>query len=408
MKVRNPTSVLEQPISILISLLFSVDEPCELGCDGLSFCTNFNNRPTELFRSCHIQADYAAQSNIDIWKGNQSLSLPGLNLPIKDISKCEPTAWQAISCVLQLKPCARQRHVTQICREDCYNLLTKCIDWSRMETRHTAESICARFSVDDTPDACVSLKPYMEASDLPTHSGANDHRIVSPCRGHLCNVSEICTLPPNDVTQFSSNFRSVVIHSAAAIDEEQPYQCRPGCPLGETSSYFVPIGSYVRVPVSLKHKGCFKACRCAAYGRLEGCTPLPCISYDSCQLSDRHIEHGSWFRVECNICSCFAGDITCTKKQCRIPGIPDHSYTSLPCNCPPHHVPVCGRNGYTYPSACISKCAGLQDSDIEFGACRNTDVCRNVKCPAYTECVENRQICLSVMHKPCRQYQCGE
>lgn len=48
--------------------IFTVDEPCELGCDGLSFCTNFNNRPTELFRSCTVQADHAAQADVAMWK----------------------------------------------------------------------------------------------------------------------------------------------------------------------------------------------------------------------------------------------------------------------------------------------------------------------------------------------------
>lgn len=82
----------------------------------------------------------------------------------------------------------------------------------------------------------------------------------------------------------------------------------------------VPLNSYVRIPVSLKQKGCLKICKCGLSGRIENCQPLPCISYDSCMLAGRKIEHASWFHVECNICSCFAGEITCTKKQCRIPG----------------------------------------------------------------------------------------
>lgn len=82
----------------------------------------------------------------------------------------------------------------------------------------------------------------------------------------------------------------------------------------------VPLNSYVRIPVSLKQKGCLKICKCGLSGRIENCQPLPCISYDSCMLAGRKIEHASWFHVECNICSCFAGEITCTKKQCKIPG----------------------------------------------------------------------------------------
>lgn len=89
-------------------------------------------------------------------------------------------------------------------------------------------------------------------------------------------------------------------------------------------------------------------------------------------------------------------------------GISDKSYTSLPCNCPPHHVPICGKNGITYPSSCVAKCAGLQDSDIEFGTCRYKNPCNNVNCPSYAKCIENRQICLSNMHRPCQQYQCGK
>lgn len=373
-----------------------MDEPCELGCDGLSFCTNFNNRPTELFRSCNPNADYAAQTDSVLWKDNQSLSLPGLILPIKDIDKCEPEAWQAISCVLQIKPCSRTKHTTQICREDCYDLLTKCIDWTRMETRHTPESICAKFSVDseNASSPCVSLKPYLEPSDVPQNSWPPaNHQIVSPCRGHTCNATEVC-VPDNK-------------RDHHGVSASTAFRCIPGCPLGETSPFLVPVGSYARIPLSLKQKGCFKVCRCMANGRLDDCQPLPCMSYDQCKLGDRQIEHGTWFHVECNICSCFAGDITCTKKQCRMPGISEH-YTSLPCNCAPHHVPVCGRNGYTYPSECVSKCSGLQVADIEYRSCRDNNPCRDAKCPNYAQCVENRQVCLSVMHKPCRQYQCSK
>lgn len=342
-----------------------------------------------MFRTCNIHADSAAKANHIAWRNNQSIILPGLNLPIKDISKCSPETWQAISCVLQIKPCSPIKHSTQICREDCYDLLTKCIDWTRMETRHTPESICERFSIDETP--CISLKSYLEPSDLPINKMTN-HQIILPCRGHMCNISEICVVNRNALLSKTNN---------------ELYQCVAGCPLGETSSYFIPIGSYARIPVSLKQKDCFKVCRCLASGRLENCSNLQCITYDSCQLSDRIIEHGSWFHIECNICSCFAGDITCTKRQCRIAGLSDHSYTSLPCNCSPHYVPSCGRNGYTYPSACVAKCAGLIDSNVKFGTCKSIDFCKDIKCNSFSQCVENRQICLSVMHRPCRQYQCG-
>lgn len=345
-----------------------------------------------------MNADSAARAVAEIWKDTQSLSLPGLNLPIKDIDKCEPEAWQAITCILQVKPCSRSKHTTQICREDCYDLLANCIDWTRMETRHTPDSICSRFSADseNSSSPCISLKPYLEPNDVPQNGWPSaNQQIISPCRDHTCNASEVCV--PNNKRDHHG------VEPTA-----MGFRCVPGCPLGETSMFLVPIGSYARIPISMKQKGCFKLCRCMPNGRLDECQPLPCMSYDSCKLGDRQIEHGSWFHIECNICSCFAGDITCTKKQCRMPGISEH-FTSLPCNCAPHHVPVCGNNnGYTYPSECVSKCAGLQVADIEYRSCRDNNPCRDAKCPNYAQCIENRQICLTVMHRPCRQYQCSK
>lgn len=91
-------------------------------------------------------------------------------------------------------------------------------------------------------------------------------------------------------------------------------------------------------------------------------------------------------------------------------GYTDVSYTSLPCNCPTHYVPVCGSNGRTYPSLCIARCLGVQDSDLEYGACSVWNPCTpgTYHCPVDTKCVPHRQICLSTMHRPCLQYKCGK
>lgn len=256
-----------------------------MGCDGLSFCTNFNNRPTELFRSCNTNADSAAQSDLQLWRENQTLTLPGLYLPIKDIDRCASEAWQAISCILQIKPCSRKKHATQICREDCYDLLTECIDWTRMETRHTPESICAKFTIesDDPTVPCISLKPYLQPSDLINELPAKNHQIIMPCRGNNCNLTEICV---------DDNKRDQ--HSVSIPTD---YRCVAGCTLGETSTYVIPIGSYARIPVSMKQRGCFKVCRCMANNRLEECQPLPCMTYHSCLLGDKHIEHGNLIKT---------------------------------------------------------------------------------------------------------------
>lgn len=362
-----------------------VDEPCELGCDGLSFCTNFNARPTELFRSCNAEADMAARSDVALWQSSGFITLPGFNLPIKNISKCSPETWKAVACTLQIKPCASNSHANQICREDCFNLLTECMDWTKLHgDSHSAASLCSKLSPADKSTPCVSLKPFLEQSEFAHRSEM--HKIRSPCRGNPCNATQVCIVNPS--------------HSNG-------YQCVTGCPLGEASPYLVPANTFIRIPVSATQKGCLKICRCNESGVIDHCQPLPCITYDSCNLAGRTIDHGSWFYVECNICSCFAGEITCTKKQCRIPGVTDHSYTSLPCNCPPHYVPVCGKNGKTFPSACVAKCTGLQDYDYEYGPCGMRNGCEDNDCPGGTVCVEDRQVCLSSMHRPCPQFQCG-
>ncbi|XP_050337513.1 reversion-inducing cysteine-rich protein with Kazal motifs [Bactrocera neohumeralis] len=373
-----------------------VDEPCELGCDGLSFCTNFNNRPTELFRSCNADADLAARSDLKMWQQNGSVILDGLELPIKNMTRCAPEQWKAIACALQIKPCTRDRHYNHICREDCYEILSECMDWTRMRLALNADSVCARLSPnEDVP--CVSLRPYREESDVPKETGGY-HGLTAPCKGHPCNASAACLTRRN---------------------ESNTYECVPGCRLGEASNYLVPFGAYVRIPVLQAEKpakivgdaatGAFKVCRCGAQGRIEHCQPLPSFSYARCLLpGGRSYEHGKSFYLECNLCSCFAGEITCTKKQCRLASYLDPSYTSLPCNCPTHFVPVCGSNGNTYHSACIAKCLGMQDNEIQYGACATLNPCREgaYSCPAGHQCLEQRKICLSSMHRPCLQYQC--
>lgn len=101
----------------LLHCIEEVEEPCELGCDGLSYCTNFNNRPTELFRSCNSQADEAARYDIALWQQQGYMGLPaGINLLVRNISRCSPDMWKAVACALQVKPCHRQSHANRICR----------------------------------------------------------------------------------------------------------------------------------------------------------------------------------------------------------------------------------------------------------------------------------------------------
>lgn len=105
-------------ITALLCIIFcQVEEPCEVGCEGLSYCSNFNNRPTELFRSCDINADRAAKENVVSWMQKGSISVPNIkNLFIKNIAECSPITWQTIACTLQIRPCQRSTQVTRICK----------------------------------------------------------------------------------------------------------------------------------------------------------------------------------------------------------------------------------------------------------------------------------------------------
>lgn len=165
-----------------------VDLPAELGCDGLSFCSNFNNRPTELFRNCNPIADLAARKELESWKHQNFLTFSEVKFPILNISHCFIETWHAIACILQLKPTTNSLHLSQICYDDCFDILTKCMDWTRMENKDAVpDKICAALS-PDTESPCVSIKPYLEPSLLKS-----DSKIISPCKDHQCNaMSEVC------------------------------------------------------------------------------------------------------------------------------------------------------------------------------------------------------------------------
>ncbi|XP_066254159.1 reversion-inducing cysteine-rich protein with Kazal motifs [Euwallacea similis] len=364
-----------------------VDEPCELGCDGLSFCTNFNNRPTELFRSCTPQADDAARSEVTLWQNQHNITLPGLlTIPLKPDEKCS-NVWKAVACTLQIKPCSRESHANQICRDVCLQILAECADWSRISPIYSPENICQTLSPEDPNMPCIKVDEYLtpSAAIYPRISG----QVSSPCKENPCDHNEICLINRN------------CDHGADC----KPYSCQPGCKLGEVSQYMVPHGSYVRIPIPNNPKGCLKICKCNR-NKIEECQPLPCVSLTSCLLGNSQQLHGSNFNIDCNSCSCYAGELTCSKRQCESSSVGGRNtaYTTLPCNCPPHYVPVCGRNGITYPSACLAKCAGLNDADIELLPCLNP--CKPNACPIGRKCVPKVQTCLSLMHKPCRQYEC--
>lgn len=59
-------------------------------------------------------------------------------------------------------------------------------------------------------------------------------------------------------------------------------------------------------------------------------------------------------------------------------------------------------------SCLCGRCAGLKDADFEFGSCSDKDPCDPNPCSEGKQCVPAREVCLSVLHKPCPQFQCGK
>ncbi|MEE6465542.1 hypothetical protein FKM82_006588 [Ascaphus truei] len=138
---------------------------------------------------------------------------------------------------------------------------------------------------------------------------------------------------------------------------------------------------------------------------------MQCVDLQkSCIVGGQRKNHGTSFKVDCNICACIAGKLICSNRQC----LNEHSseadrrmFTGLPCNCADQFVPVCGQNGRTYPSACIARCVGLLDQQFEFGPCSSKDPCNPNPCTRNQRCISKQQVCLTSFEKfGCIQYEC--
>ena len=95
-------------------------------------------------------------------------------------------------------------------REDCYDLLSQCMDWSRMPAGHNAASLCSLLSPHNPDTPCISLRAFLEPSDNPYIQPQDE--VTSPCKGDPCNSSEVC----------------VVNRNCASGRPCRPYQCSKG------------------------------------------------------------------------------------------------------------------------------------------------------------------------------------
>ncbi|XP_046335864.1 reversion-inducing cysteine-rich protein with Kazal motifs-like [Haliotis rufescens] len=381
-----PVSVLEAPMH---NCLHDVDEPCKLGCSQLEFCTNFNFRPTEPFRSCTRSADESARKTIEIWQKG-IISLPQMTIPVKDIRECEPELWKAIACAVQIKPCHSKPSPISICQEDCIYILNKCVDYTRLNSDQSVPQLCHPLPKLSDPGACTSVTRYLTESEHVSKSW----EVTSPCRPNPCRSRELCLVR-----------RRKCKHK----DNCKPYICKSACLLGHVSSFLVPHGAYVRIPdqqTSTRSQQCFKACRCGHRREVGNCSPLTCLQNKNCNMGPGHIkDHGSHFVVDGSNCICNAGHLICARRTCSVdPGLTAGHYTGMPGNCPATYQPMCGGNGKTFPNACLAKCAGLQESDLQIGVCSTIDPCQNDPCGEGLRCVARRQVCIT--GKNCLQHEC--
>ncbi|KAI8439610.1 hypothetical protein MSG28_013336 [Choristoneura fumiferana] len=366
----------------LTQCIEEVEAPCSLGCAGLTYCSQLNNRPTSLFRSCTAQADLDAHLAVAEQKDSGYVTVSGLRLPLKNSSQCPTDIWKSVACALHVKPCTAKGHVSQLCEEDCTRLVSSCVEWSRAPPELTAAALCARLAPPHKAAPCVPLTDYMGPSAEPPLLSSRE-AVTSPCTGAPCNATQVCVVNRN------------CLQGGAC----SRYSCIEGCPLGDGSPYLVPLGSWARVPMAGPAQACFKVCQCSGRG-LARCQPLPCVALDNCRLHDKVMTHGEKYYMECNACACVVGERVCARRACG--GAGAALLTGLPCNCPPHHLPVASP-GRLYPNACLAKCAGATDGEIEFGI---RSLCAGAACGRRHACLPARNVCLSRLQASCPQHVC--
>ncbi|XP_041365816.1 reversion-inducing cysteine-rich protein with Kazal motifs-like [Gigantopelta aegis] len=385
-----PVTTLEAPMH---NCLTDVEEPCKMGCSGLSFCSNFNNRPTEHFRSCTRRADDDALNTIKHWQRGM-INLPQMTIPVKDIRKCEPDTWKAVACALQIKPCHRKPSPLSICQEDCIYILNKCVDNSRLSGDQTVPKLCNPLPKRSEPGACIAAFKYL------TKSSSEDHisEVTNPCHPNPCELDKLCQIR-----------RHRCKHKHKCL----PYICKAACHLGQVSTFLVPHGAIVRIPDSQnmlhKKRECYKSCHCSHQSKIENCTPLPCVERRHCNIGTGHRkEHGVQFPIDGKPCICYSGELICGQRTCPVQSqVTSSQATGLGSgNCPFSYVPVCAANGKTYPNSCFAKCAGYERRTMP-GACNKIDPCTSHKCHPGTRCVHRHQVCLTLpVGQTCPQYEC--
>ncbi|CAN7998498.1 unnamed protein product [Ixodes hexagonus] len=345
--------------------LADVDEPCELGCDGLSYCTNFNGRPTELFHSCNSRSDKTAEADVRLWSRGL-IRLPMMDIPVRNVSTCPPEAWKAVACTLQLKPCHRHDHVSAICKDNCVDILNRCVDPSRLKELQTPYTLCESLAPPGEDPPCISLKPYL--GDV-LHVGilSNLAQVIFPvdtyhCRSFFLPDQYFSTSHPDKfVSSFPCTFLRV---------PEQPFLqlCQV---LVDEGVITLQSGALADPPVSFGSSGMRRY-------------PL-IINFETVRFQC----FCSWFSFRCY-----------TRQAC---GDDMKSATCGDCIAAPSKF--LSRN-ISSSNACSARCAGLSPDQYKIGVCFDMDPCASNPCPRNTRCIVNKKVCLVRGYDVCKQYIC--
>ena len=84
-----------------------------------------------------------------------------------------------------------------------------------------------------------------------------------------------------------------------------------------------------------------------------------------CGFQGERLENGESVNVDCNVCRCRRGKVSCTRRPCL---------GQQECRASCRNAtkgPVCGPGAVTFPSRCVATCFGLNDSELIDGPCSN-------------------------------------
>ncbi|XP_065666073.1 reversion-inducing cysteine-rich protein with Kazal motifs isoform X2 [Hydra vulgaris] len=392
----------------LSKCMSDVLESCELGCKPeMQFCTNMNNRQLDLFRRCNSYGDSSARKLLTFWSVGV-VYIFDYSLVFKDINTCQPELFKALACLLAVRPCDYQVSQIQVCRADCEDMLSTCLNFEQSSPNLDVQKVCAAMLPNGNQSNCLSVHSYVDTPNLnsknPVSISARDP-VEMPCHGNPCGLGEVCLIN-QQCNDHQSNIPCKL------------YSCVQGCAVGDESKLLIPVGHLAKLTVENDDKECYQVCECLAglsktskLAYFGNCKEFGCNLKRSCRVNNRTWLSGETFTDECNDCICSDGDVICTNRRCldsmllgNLRPRRHHGLSEFICDCDSVYNPVCAQNGMTYPNSCYARCRCNNDP-LHVGDCQANDPCDPNPCSPDLVCVVKRNTCLTV-GPPCPQYSC--